>query len=340
MDRILLASAVCLAVLSATALEAATLIPVAPVPGSIETDVFAINDNNMIAGGYITPDQVEHGFFGPLGGPYTTFDLGTGTTQARGIANDGSVAEEFIGAGGHCAWLQFIRPPGGTDTPVTKGHKALKGIIGNFSAKGQFVGDYCQSGGIIAGYLGKGTKYNSDITIEANNVTTSPRGINKSGTVAGFFIDAATDGDTSFVLRNGETSVISYPDESQTDTLLQDVNNAGVAVGHWDAGDFVWHAFMLDTNSNTFTQIDVPGATFTQSFGINNAGLVAIISDAGPFIYCPRKASKCPGAGTAVAANPVRAGALTLLRQAKEGSKLAHRSAAKPEGARDGDGVR
>jgi hypothetical protein len=147
--------------------------------------------------------------------------------------------------------------------PVTKGHNAINGIIGNFNVKGQFAGDYCKHG-VITGYLGKGASYKSGVSIDADNRTTSPRGVNKSGTVAGFFIDASTGAQTAFVLQNGDTSIVSYPDETQVDTLLQDLNNAGVAVGHWDAGDFLWHAFALDTKSDTFTEIDVPGATFTQ----------------------------------------------------------------------------
>src|SRR5215467_13396142 len=70
---------------------AATVVAVPSVPDSTTTTVFSINDNNVIAGSYIgTNDGIEHSFFGPLGN-YTSFDAGTGGSEARGINNDGVI---------------------------------------------------------------------------------------------------------------------------------------------------------------------------------------------------------------------------------------------------------
>src|SRR5947207_8550496 len=80
-----------LAATAALPAAAATLVPVPSVPESSLTMVFAINDNDVIAGSYIgTNDGVEHSFFGPLGN-YTSFDAGTGGSEARGLNNKGVI---------------------------------------------------------------------------------------------------------------------------------------------------------------------------------------------------------------------------------------------------------
>src|ERR1700761_5145743 len=80
----------CLA--ASAAQSAATLVPVAPYPGSTTTQISAINDNNEITGNYKNADGVEHGFFGPLGGPYTSFDYPGGVeTEPRSINNAGII---------------------------------------------------------------------------------------------------------------------------------------------------------------------------------------------------------------------------------------------------------
>lgn len=93
----------------------------------------------------------------------------------------------------------------------------------------------------------------------------------------------------------------------------------------------VWHAFTLDTASNTFDRIDVPGASFTQVFGINDDGLVAVQSDLGSYIYCPRKPSRCPAGGTEIPDRRVAAAGV---------SRNPHARGARPADARDRDGIR
>lgn len=60
------------ALLSTT--HAGVLVPLPKVPGSDNTYAIAINNNNVIAGRYVTADGLNHGFFGTLDGNYTTFD--------------------------------------------------------------------------------------------------------------------------------------------------------------------------------------------------------------------------------------------------------------------------
>ena len=89
--------------------HAATLVPVTPPVGAVQTLVFGINKHNVIAGAWIDANDVAHGFIGPLNGSYTSFDFGgtsTGTLP-RALDDDGnivgfaedpsfSIGEEFL----------------------------------------------------------------------------------------------------------------------------------------------------------------------------------------------------------------------------------------------------
>ena len=68
-------------------LPAATVVPVTPAPGAVQTIVFGINRHGEITGSWIDTSNVTHGFFGPLNGTYTSFDYGgtsTGTAARAG----------------------------------------------------------------------------------------------------------------------------------------------------------------------------------------------------------------------------------------------------------------
>ena len=92
--RILLLTSLSIAAVSSA--SAGVLVPVPSVPNSSSTTVFAINDKDVIAGSYIgASDEIEHSFFGPLGS-YTSFDAGTGGSEARGINNRGQIGRAHV----------------------------------------------------------------------------------------------------------------------------------------------------------------------------------------------------------------------------------------------------
>src|ERR1700739_756932 len=82
------------ALLATASAQAATLIPVPAVPGSVYTIVLSINDNNVISGYYEPAEGGIHAFYGTLEGSYTTFDFDNVNdpgTEARGINNKGDI---------------------------------------------------------------------------------------------------------------------------------------------------------------------------------------------------------------------------------------------------------
>jgi len=275
---------------------AAVLIPVPAVPGSTETDVHGINDSNVIVGDYFTADGVEHGFYGTLDGTYTTFDYASGI-EPRGINNEGLITALSYQADGPP--IELERLANGTILNITKDGQQIYGVVQGISNKhGFFAGDIRGSGdGTIDGYIGRNGRYKASVVLPFSVPQTSPRAVNKAGTTAGWYVDS-TGPVYGFIAAPGALTVLSYPDAATVETYITSMNDKGLAAGSWDAGSVnVTHAFVFDMRRDRFTPLDVPGATTSGAAGVNNAGLVAIASDAGQFIYCPKPAEQCPAGG-------------------------------------------
>jgi hypothetical protein len=302
----LLSAVAGLLMLSAQSLCAATLVPVPPVPDSVETDALGINDNNVVIGAYVTSDGLEHAFFGTLDGNYTTFDAGDNGTEARGINDDGVITGFFNSSAGNlCKFVPFERDPGGTIVNVTKDGRLLKGQVQQINKAGTFVGNSCDSAGNYLGYYGADGIYQGDIGGFSHSI--APRGINKRNVYAGWFIPDGAANMLGFILQPGILSIVSYPDPSAVDTVLTSINDKRIATGNWDDGtSSLPNGFVLNLPKGTFAPVNVPGARYAQAFGINNAGLFAVVTDIGSFIYCPRQ-KNCPATGFRVPDNrPIR----------------------------------
>jgi hypothetical protein len=278
----------------------ATLIPVTPVPGSAATNVFAINASNEIVGTYTTTDGIEHGFHGPLNGSYITFDYaGTALgTELRGLNDSGDMVGLAPDASGISGPEFFLSHDGALKT-YTLNHAALLGINQGINKRGLTVGDYISDPetNTQTGYEGRKGHYLMDLSLGFSAHRVDARAITSTGIVAGWY----TDSDAlqhGFILNGGAVQTIDADDSGTTD--LEGLNDKGIATGAVLDEDENFHAFVLDTNTSTFTWIDVPGATSVQIWGINKSGLAALATDIGSFIYCPLKPAACPSGGTLV----------------------------------------
>lgn len=285
---------------------AGTLIPVAPVSGATSTLLVDINDKNVVTGGYKTADQNFHGFLGTIDGNYTFFDYPGGNTEGRAINNDGYILAIGEPSGNNFYGDAFARETNGDLVPITKGHKIIDGLDQGLLAKGSnFVAERWgldkDENAFAYGYYGKGTKYKSDLNLPFATDRTRPRGVNKDGTVVGYFLDPAMHNYGGFVL-NGDVAVTAhFPDARAYSTVFGGINEKGTISGYWtDQNGTVGQAFTYDPDSNTFNVIRVPGANIAQGFGINSKGYIAITSDVGNFIYCTNKPAKCPGGAAAI----------------------------------------
>ncbi len=108
------------------------------------------------------------------------------------------------------------------------------------------------------------------------SVFTEPYSINSFGTVAGYYQDA------QFVVHGfirdsaGNFTIVDAPGastEPNLGTYILSINDSGEVVGYFNpaSAPTTYQGYLLDGQGN-FTLINVPGATDTQPFSLNNAG--------------------------------------------------------------------
>src|SRR5215469_4316517 len=175
-----------LSIAAASSASAAVLVPVPSVPNSTLTTVFAINDKDVIAGSYIgSSDGIEHSFFGPLGN-YTSFDVGTGGSEARGINNKGLIAGYSNSQNGNTATEPaFERKQDGTIVNVTMSGQQLYGQAQGIAAKGtKFAGTRWDSVDHEAvAFVGRAGMWRRDPRISYEHQASTAGAINSSGVV-------------------------------------------------------------------------------------------------------------------------------------------------------------
>jgi hypothetical protein len=275
--------------LSQTA-QAATLIPIPLYPNSFQTTVTGINNNNVFTGGYTLPGKSQLGFFGTIDGDYTSFDVpgNNNEVEGRGINTSNEIVGYFIDSIGDI--LGFERFADGSTKKIKlskqpSDYSSSSGI----NSKGVFVA-YGDVDDELYSCYGKKARCKSDLFVFGDDYA-HPNGINDRGTVVG------DSGTKAWVLENGVSAFVTYP--NAFDTALGAVNNNGIAAGSWtDQGGMV-HAILYDIKAGAFQDLKLPGLHNTYAIGINDAGLVTIDSDEGPFLYCTKKKT-CPKQGVEV----------------------------------------
>lgn len=297
-------------VLAIASADGGTLIPVPQVRGSVGTQVFGINDNNVVVGSYFTSDNVEHGFFGTLDGQYTTFDIGSGlNTEPRGINNTGVVMGITYPSGG--STLPWEMQPNFATSYITLKHGAPmgQGTDGGINADGVFAASgYDQNLQKFYGFVGKKAHMTKALSVPGA-AQTRPRGIDDAGDVVGFYYNDQGP-PHGFLMQGGVATTIDYP-TAVNGTYLYGINSSGVMVGFWSDANNTPYPFVYDPSSGKFIPLaekNVDGGKIGQAFGVNNAGFVAVnfFAADGPFIYCPKKPSKCPSSAAARRGHSVR----------------------------------
>lgn len=269
----------------------AVLVPIFPVPNSAETDVFGINDSDVITGSWYDTNLVEHGYVGPASSSaYTTFDDSTDPgTEPRGINNGGYVTGfDNSGRTKATAHIPFERAPDGTITNVTMNGSTLNDLIQGINNSDVFTGDYINSNLQTIGYTGSNAQFLNSFTLNGiTNTGYAGRGINDKGDIVGWYYDS-NGVQHGFLLRGTTAVTIDYPSSSAISTVLEGINNKGEITGQWTDALTDIHGFVYNSRHKTFRDIRVPGsASFVQPWGINSMGQVALGSDVGYYIWCP-----------------------------------------------------
>jgi hypothetical protein len=292
----------CVAAGAVMSAQAAVLIPIPAAPNSSSTTAFGINDNNVISGSYVgTNDGIEHAFFGTLDGNYTRFDAGDGGTQARAINNGGIIVGFSNSQNGNTADQPiFERMPSGKLLTVTANGQQIFGRAqGIDNARNRFAGTRWDFGNHQAvAFKGEHGQWRKDVRIPEVHQASEANGINSDGTVVGDYFRPPTHG---FIGSGNKMQTVDYPSDQNAGTVLEGINDSGQTVGQWVDSAGNTHSFLLTVATNTFTDINVTGATNVYAWNVNNSGAVAVSSDAGSFVWC-KKARQCPAGGISVAA--------------------------------------
>lgn len=282
--------------------SAAVLIPVPAAPNSTITTAFAINDSYVIAGSFVgANDGIEHSFFGTLDGNYTSFDAGTGGSEARGINNGGTITGFSNSQNGNTAdEPAFERKPGGKILDIMiSGQQLFGNPQGINNSRNKFAGTRWDQGEHEAvAFVGRKGQWTRDVRIPNVHQASTAGGINSLDVVVGSYFQPPTHG---FIGSGNNLAVIDYPSQDNQGTTLEGINDNGLVVGQWVDSSGNTHSFLLDPGTNIFTDIVVSGATNVWAWSINSAGAVALSSDAGSFIWCAKR-SQCPAGGTNLAA--------------------------------------
>ena len=150
--------------------------------------------------------------------------------------------------------------------------------------------------------------------------------------MAGYFIDAK-GAEHGFIQipGSGTVQVIDYPSNSAVLTVLEDINESGLASGQWNDTAGNPHAFVLDTTSGNFTTLDPgDGSTFQQAWSMNGKGLVALSTSNGTsYIYCPYSQKQCPQGGKSAKVKTVHVPSGNFLRYDAQGRTARHLPPAK-----------
>lgn len=258
------------------------------VPGSVRTDITAINASGTMAGIYLTePDGAVYGFIAtkPDLSDYVTIDIGApgGLTLVSGIGPDGTLVGGFCD-GEDCSSPAvklhgYLRNKSGAvtvwDHPEAGGHFTQ---FFDINARGQIVGYYVNrdtvpitQSGFLLDRIGADPV---PIRYPDSDYLTFPYGINLQGTVVGEVRprSAPVNETTAFIWRGGAFTLFAVPDGSggTYGTLATSINDRGEIVGAYWLPE-PWRTVGFRLRAGVVTSVTVQGKGVRVN-AINNAG--------------------------------------------------------------------
>jgi uncharacterized membrane protein len=204
-----------------------------------------------------------------LNAPFAGIDQ----TIAYGINNLGTIVGYYHDADGPHGFLldhdTFTR----LNAPFPG---ALNTIAFGINDESDIVGDYTSNGLTHSFLLHHGVYTSFDYPTPTVSQTAA-RCINDRGQIVGEYLDAS--GSHGFLLDHGRFTALDAPFAGASNTTANAINNLGDIVGAYRGSDGLIHGF-LERNDH-YTALDMPGATETQPYGIND--LDEIVGDS--FFY-------------------------------------------------------
>ena len=192
----------------------------------------SINPTGAIAGTYVAPGFVEHGFLRTPDGSFTTIDYpGAFFTEALAINPGGVIAGDFCNK--VTCFQGYVRSPDGTFTVID----SKAGIPTAINPAGAITGFVLTgSGGYLRTPDGSFTVFNPP-----GSIYTSPFAINSVGTITGYYCDAM--GCHGFV-HASDGVIAAFDPPGSTFTYGVAINPSGVITGAFVDTSGVAHGFV------------------------------------------------------------------------------------------------
>lgn len=269
---------------------AGTWVPANVPLGGSNFGILGINNSNVVVGSYSDSSGNIQGVFGPFDGSNWT----NIRSSPDGIGPQGIITG--LDSGTLYPWERSAK---GKLKDITLDGNPVTGRAQQINKSGVFVGNY-NNESVDTVAIGRKYKWTGVIKVKINNTGLAGRAIDDAGDVGGWYYDG-NGIQHGFLKVDRKVIKVDYPNAYYT--VVEGMNNNGVAAGQWEDLSGIIHGFTYDIAKNKFSSLDAPGASFTQVWGINDAGVV-VASAAEPsgtesFAYCP-SSQGCPNSGAAV----------------------------------------
>lgn len=241
------------------------------------TNVIGANNERMVVG-FFSNATGNHGFL-KSGDSFTTYDVPeafAGTTEVNGINSRGQFVGVFGAGRGTKGFLNNSDVVTSFEVPGAVPGTTVAHGINNISPVSQIVGSFIAAGKTQGYELSGNTFMSIGVPSSSPGVTfpTQANAINDVGSIVGTFRDI--NGDHGYLFNGSffQPFDVDLPGTLVTDTDAFGINNRNFIVGQFsDAFRGETRGFLYD--GTAFMPIDIPNATFTQAFAINDTGDIA-----------------------------------------------------------------
>jgi hypothetical protein len=234
------------------------------------SDWVGFSGTGNIVGRYQDSAAVEHGYVGPIAGPFTTFDVSGATGTYPWKSNS---AGQIVGAWTNSAnqLHGFSRSASGTITKFdVPGAATTQPEAINTS--GQIAGLYTDSSGVLHGFIRTGSTYTT-FNFPAGSVYGSAH-LNDSGQVAGYYADVNFNAKGYLRDTNGTFTTLTNAGQ----VIVGDINQGGFIVGVFGGKYHGRKDGFMRRPDGTSATIEFPGAnsilSSTKALDINQTGVI------------------------------------------------------------------
>ena len=240
------------------------------VPGSMATNVLAINNAGQMVGYYYdsgngataTGFQLSNGNFSFFTYPGADATEGTGINDSGLISGTAYFAQNTVSIG--------FTNNAGTFTRISVPNQEFT-VLRGINNAGDIAGSF-GSGAYNNAFVLVGTQFHDVTPPPGGWVTAVTNGVNNLGEAVGNVLGGVAQ-DNGFAYLKGKFQTITVPGLVDGTTIAWGVNDSGIVVGTYCcSGTSLYRGFAMFRGK--YLTFEYPGATDTFASGINNAGQI------------------------------------------------------------------